>query len=145
MCGGRSARAESADQCHDSSITTQSTNHQTRQEVQDVQGRHHESLLVTSPVSLEAAIQTNVFLRGLVEMLVGKHGTFLDVESELEESGEGIGEVTDAEGSDKGGNVSEMGDGGGNQISGGPVDGDDSDPENLSTLGGQWWEIWRNC
>lgn len=76
-------------------------------------------------------------------MFVGEHGTLLDVKSELEESGEGVGEVADAEGADEGRNISDVGDCGGDYVGYGPVNGNDGNPHDLSALRGQWWEIWN--
>lgn len=52
---------------------------------------------------------TNEFLGCLVEYFIGENGAFLDVETDLEDGGETVGEVTDAECADETGEVAEVG------------------------------------
>lgn len=70
-------------------------------------------------------------------MLFGQHGALLDLEADLEERREGVGEVADAEGADERLEVAEVGDGGGDDEGERPVHGHDSAPEDLASFGGE--------
>ena len=74
-----------------------------------------------------------------VVTLTAAQGVLLDVEGEVQEGGEGVGELDDADGGDDGGEAGEVGDGGADYEGDGPVDGNDGDPEKLAILLGEGW------
>ena len=76
---------------------------------------------------------------GGVEALATPEGVLLDVEGEVEERGEGVGELEDAHGGDDGGEAGEVGDGGRDDEGGGPVDGDRGDPDPFAGFVGEGW------
>lgn len=74
-----------------------------------------------------------------VETLVAAQGVFLDAEGEVQEGGEGVGELDDTDGGDDGDEAGEGGDGGADDEGDGPVDGDEGHPEEFSILVGERW------
>jgi len=72
---------------------------------------------------------SHILLRVLVKAFVWQHGAFLDLEADLQEGWEGVGEVANAKGADEGGDVAELGDGAGHDEGEGPVDGNHGDPD----------------
>ena len=119
-----------------SGITAQPTNDQTPQEIHNIKATHPETFLIAPPPPLPSIIQPCVSAGFCVEGFLGQHSVLLDVEAELEEGREGVGEVADAEGADEGGDVADVGDCGGDYVGDGPVDGDDEDPGDFAAFGG---------
>ena len=76
---------------------------------------------------------------GRVETLAAAQGVFLDVEGNVQEGGEGVGELDDADGGDDGDEAGEGGDGGADDEGNGPVDGDDGHPEEFAGFLGEGW------
>lgn len=74
-----------------------------------------------------------------VKTLAAAQGVLLDVEGEVEEGGEGVGELEDADGGDDGGETGKVGDGGADDESDGPVDWDQGDPEDFAILLAEGW------
>ena len=72
-----------------------------------------------------------------VEALAALEGVFLDVEGQVEERGEGVGELEDAKGGDDAGEAGEVGDRGADDKGDGPVDGDDGHPDPFARLVGE--------
>ena len=85
----------------------------------------------------------DILLRRLVEGLAGQHGALLDLEAELQQRGEGVGEVADAEGADQTAEVSEVGNGTSYHEGEGPVDGHHENPDGFAPLGGERREVCR--
>ena len=76
---------------------------------------------------------------GGVEALAAAQGVFLDAEGEVQEGGEGVGELDDADGGDDGDEAGEGGDSGADDEGDGPVDGDDGHPEEFAGFYGEGW------
>jgi len=117
-------------------ITTQPTNDQTPQKIQDIEATHPETLLISPPPPLPSIIESSVSAGFGIEGFFGEHGVLLDVEAEFQQGREGVGEVADAEGADEGGDVADVGDCRGDYVGDGPVDGDDEDPGDFAAFGG---------
>lgn len=132
---------ERTNQRLNSRVATQTTNDQRTKQVKDIKRGQEERLLVPAPPALHAAIHAGELLIDLVELLFGQDGALLDLEADLEERREGVGEVANAEGADEGADVAEFGDGAGHDEGEGPVDGDHADPNNLSSLGCERGEV----
>lgn len=93
----------------------------------------------TSHQPLHAPILQTDLSSGRVEALAAAKGVFLDVEGKVQERGEGVGELDDADRGDDGGESGEGGDGGADHEGDGPVDGDESHPEEFAVLVGEGW------
>lgn len=76
-----------------------------------------------------------------IERFFGRHGVFLDLESEGEDRGESVCELQDADCAHKAGNVGELRDGGADHPCESPVSWDESDPEEFSGFGGEGWGV----
>lgn len=74
-----------------------------------------------------------------VEALAAAQGVFLDAEGEVQEGGEGVSKLKDADSGDDGGEAGEVGDGGADDEGDGPVDWDQGDPEEFAVLLGEGW------
>lgn len=136
---------ERTNQRLNSRVATQTTNDQSPQEIKDIKRGQEKRPLVPTPPALHPAVHTGELLVHLVELLFRQDGAFLDLEADLEERREGVGEVADAEGADEGADVAEFGDCSGHDEGEGPVDGDHADPDELSSLGCEGGEVCFLC
>ena len=84
--------------------------------------------------SLHARVLQTDLSRDGVVALAAAEGVLLDVEGEVQEWGEGVGELQDAGGGDDGREAGEGGDGGTDDEGDGPVDGDEDHPEEFAVL-----------
>ena len=112
--------------------------HQGAQQVEDVPNIQipipsHEA----SHQSLHAPVLQAHLSGGWVETLAATQGISLDVEGNVQEGGEAIGELDDAESGDDGDEAGEVGDGGADDEGNGPVDGDESCPEEFAGFIGE--------
>ena len=87
--------------------------------------------------SLHARVLQTDLARNGVVALAAAEGVFLDVEGEVQEGREGVGELQDAGGGDDGREAGESGDGGADDEGDGPVDGDEGDPEEFAVFVGE--------
>lgn len=119
---------------------TQSGRRQRAQTVDDIE---HVQVPVTGHEAphhpLDARVLQGDLAGGRVEALAAAEGVLLDVEGEVQEGGEAVGELDDAEGGDEGDEAREVGDGGADDESDGPVYGDQGHPEELAALVGEGW------
>ena len=76
---------------------------------------------------------------GGVEALAGAQGVLSGVVGDVQPGWEGVGELDDADGGDDGAEAGEGGDGGADYEGDGPVDGDESHPEEFAALLGEGW------
>ena len=76
-----------------------------------------------------------------VEALAAAQGVLPDAEGEVEERGEGVGELDDADGGDDGDEAGEGGDCGADDEGDGPVNGDEGDPEEFAVSVGERWGV----
>ena len=74
-----------------------------------------------------------------IEPLAGAQGVLLDVEGNVQEGGEGVCELDDADRGHDGGEAGEVGDGSPEDEGDGPVDGDEGDPEEFAVFLGEGW------
>lgn len=118
-----------------SSIATKTAYHQGTQEVYNVESSDDERLLVASPPSLQTVVHTYVLLRCGIKMLLWKHGVLLDIKTDFEQCWEGVGEVANTECTDQTRDISNVGDGCGDNIGNSPVNWYNKDPHDLATLG----------
>lgn len=88
---------------------------------------------------LEAAILQRDLARGGIEALIAAQGVLFDVEGDVQPWGKRVGELEDADGGDDGGEAGEGGDGGGDDEGDGPVDGDESYPEEFAVPMSKGW------
>lgn len=86
---------------------------------------------------LHAPVLQADLARGGVEAFAAAEGVALDVEGEVEEGGEAVGELDDADGGDDGDEAGEGGDGGADDEGEGPVEGDEGHPEQFAFLVGE--------
>jgi hypothetical protein len=110
-------------------IAAQPTHHQGPQKVKDIKTRQQPTLPIPPHPPPPSPILPDILLRLLIKPLRRQHGALLDLEADLEEGREGVGEVADAEGADEGADVAELGDGAGHDEGEGPVDWDHEDPD----------------
>ena len=113
---------------------------QRAQKVEDVPGVQipilgHEA----SHHPLHARVLQAHLAGGRVETLAAAQGVLLDVEGNVQERGEAVGELDDADGGDDGDEAGEGGDGGTDYEGDGPVDGDDGYPEHFAVLLSEGW------
>ena len=87
--------------------------------------------------SLHAPVLQVHLSRGGVETLAATQGISLNVEGNVQERGEAVGELDDADGGDDGDEAGEVGDGGADDEGNGPVDGDESYPEEFAVFVGE--------
>lgn len=132
---------ERADESHNGGVATEARHDQRTHEVEDVERGQHPRLLVAAPPSLHTAVHTNEFLGFLVETFLGEDGALLDLEADLQERGEGVGEIADTEGADQTAEVTEFGNSSCHDEGERPVDGHTEAPEDLALLRCKSWEV----
>ena len=87
--------------------------------------------------SLHARVLQTDLARNGVVALAALQGVLLDVEGEVQEGREGVGELQDAGCRDDGREARESGDGGADDEGDGPVDGDEDHPEEFAVFVGE--------
>ena len=135
------ATRQRSNQSFDGSIASQTTDNQCTKEIDDVESGDEEGLSVTAHPSLDTAVNAMIPASRFVELLFRQHGSYLDLNSNAEQSREGIGEVTNAEGADKRTEVSEQWYGGGNHECESPVHRYEDYPDEFASLGGKRREM----
>ncbi len=95
----------------------------------------------TSDPSLQAAIMHRDDARGGIKALPFLQGVLLDAVAEGEQWWEGVCELHETDCGSHTCKPEEIGDGGGNDESDGPVDGDDDCPEDLAAFGNESWRV----
>ena len=112
-----------------------------RQRAQKVNNIPHIQIPIPRHEPPHQPLRTRILQRDLarngIVALAALQGVLLDVEGEVQEGRERVGELEDAGGGDDGGEARESGDGGADDEGDGPVDGDEDDPEEFAVLVGE--------
>lgn len=88
---------------------------------------------------LDAAIMQCDLPGGGIETFVAAQGVLFYIEGDVQPGRERVGELDDAGGGNDRDEAGESGDGGGDDKRDGPVDGDESHPEDFAVLLGEGW------
>jgi len=131
-----STRPKHSNQTLDRSPGAHTRADETPEEVDDVHGVDVPVDHVPSDPTLDAGIVSRGDTGVGIETLAWERGVDLASVADVQDGGEGVGEVQDQEGADETGDAVQVGDGGGDDEGDDPVDGAEGVPEELALLGG---------
>lgn len=118
-------------------INTQSSRTQCSEEINKIKRIQLPLNHKPSHPSLHPRIDLIIRLRDRIKAFLGRHGIFLDLESEGEDSGESVCELQNADRAYKTRDVGELGDGGADYPGDDPVSGYECCPEEFALLGSE--------
>jgi len=134
----RSARTKHSNQTLNRSPCAHTRADETTKEVDRVNDVDVPVNLESADPALETGIVAGSNASVGIEALAWQRGVDLASVADVEDGGEGVGEVEDQEGADEAGDAVEVGDGGGDDEGDDPVDGAQGIPEELAFLGGDF-------
>ena len=139
--GNRTTRTEDLDQTGNGSPHTHTRAGQTTTEVEDTEQIDVQALPESTDIALPATVVAGSHTSGGVVSLARKGSIFLGTESDVEDTGESVGEVENEGGADHTGDTTQVGNSTGDDEGNGPVDGAKSVPEHAAAEGGDIGEV----